>query len=515
MLFSSVLFVFRFLPIVLAVYFLTPRKLRNAWLLFASLVFYAWGEPVLWLILIVSILANWGFGLWVERAREKGSGKGVVALAVAFNLAVLIAFKYADWLWENAGLLLHAMGILHEPPATLGSRLEPTSTLRAIFLGPGEGVDKIRLPLGVSFFTFQATSYVIDIFRRDVESEKKLVNFAMYKSFFPQLIAGPIVRYRDVHEQIHVRRETLELFAEGIRRFVIGLGKKMLVANVCAKACDSVFAIPSGELTPSVAWLGIVCYTLQIYFDFSGYSDMAIGLGKMFGFRFLENFDYPYISRSITEFWRRWHISLSSWFRDYLYIPLGGSRRGKARTYFNLVLVFFLCGLWHGANVTFLAWGLYHGAFFVIERVGLGAWLERRGAWIRHAYVLLAVVVGWVFFRAADIDSAIAYLRTMFGFQSGSQLVMVGELPVKASDIHHVDLYADALTWTALAAGVVGSTPWLPRLKAWHATLAAAGRTKLSVGLEVAGLAALSVVFALVAMDLAAGAYIPFIYVRF
>jgi alginate O-acetyltransferase complex protein AlgI len=512
MLFSTSLFVFLFLPFVLAVYFTVPRQLKNTVLLGASLVFYGWGEPVMSAVLLLSIVANYVFGLWVEKARLKGSGKGIVALAVAFNLALLIVFKYSDWLWGSASDLLFAIGAIHEPLASIGSHIGQNSPLRGILLNANE---TIRLPIGVSFFSFQATSYVIDIYRRDVEAEKSLIDFGMYKSFFPQLIAGPIVRYRDVHVQIHERRATIEMFAEGVRRFVIGLGKKMLIANVCAKACDDVFAIPGVQLTPSVAWLGIVCYTLQIYFDFSGYSDMAIGLGKMFGFKFLENFNYPYISKSITEFWRRWHISLSSWFRDYLYIPLGGNRASKSRTYVNLVLVFFLCGLWHGANFTFLIWGLYHGAFLVIERVGFGAWLDKRGAWLRHAYLLLVVMVGWVFFRATDVAHAMSFLGAMFGLKTGAQLVPVGDLMVAASRIHHVDIYANALTWTAIAAGVIGAMPWLPRVQAWHARLEPAGRGRLAIGMELTGILGLSLVFVRVAMDLAAGAYNPFIYFRF
>jgi alginate O-acetyltransferase complex protein AlgI len=520
MLFSSALFVFLFLPVVLAGYFLMPRILKNTWLLLVSFLFYAWGETLMSVILLVSIVANYLFGLWVARARLKGSGRGVVATAVVFNVAMLVAFKYADWLWDTVGLTLNALGILSEPLARLGDYFPPDSPLRSILL---DKTGHIHLPIGVSFFTFQATSYVIDIFRGDVPAERSLINFGMYKSFFPQLIAGPIVRYRDVHEQVHRRRVTIEGFAYGIRRFVIGLGKKMLIANVCAKCADGIYGnpqadvagIPVEQLVPSVAWLGIVCYTLQIYFDFSGYSDMAIGLAKMFGFTFLENFNYPYISKSITEFWRRWHISLSSWFRDYLYIPLGGSRRGKGRTYANLVIVFFLCGLWHGANFTFLVWGLFHGAFLVIERVGLAAWFEKRPRALQHVYTVFVVMIGWVFFRALTLDQAFSYLGTMFFVQNGTQLVPVGELQVAANLIHHVDLYADALTWTAIVAGVIGAMPWLPRAVRWHAGLESRGKLGWSIGLEIASLAALSIIFVRVAMDLAAGAYNPFIYFRF
>jgi alginate O-acetyltransferase complex protein AlgI len=523
MLFSSAIFVFLFLPLLLALYFVVHPRLRNFLLLLASLLFYAWGEPLLSVVLLISILANWLLGLWVESARARGRGRGALAIGVAFNLLLLLTFKYADWLWDSLGGLLMSLHAIDHPLAHLGSYLGPESILRKTILAPDE---TIRLPLGISFFTFQATSYLIDIFRGDVESERSVINFGMYKSFFPQLIAGPIVRYRDVHVQIHRREHTVERFAEGVRRFVIGLGKKMLIANACAEACDKVFGtatvvgVPAAELTPAIAWLGIIAYTLQIYFDFSGYSDMAIGLGRMFGFTFLANFNYPYISRSITEFWRRWHISLSSWFRDYLYIPLGGNRGTKARTYRNLIFVFFLCGLWHGANVTFVVWGLFHGAFLVMERAGLGAWLDRRPAVLRHAYTMLVVIVGWVFFRATTMSYALSYLAAMFGIVSGSQLVHVPHPPIDdawiaASLIHPVALYASSLTWTAIVAGGLGSMPWLPHVRRWTARLFERGRTAAWVSLQLAGMAGLAVVFVLVAMDLAGGAYNPFIYFRF
>jgi alginate O-acetyltransferase complex protein AlgI len=512
MLFSTPIFVFAFLPLVLALYFVSPRVVRNGLLLLASLVFYAWGEPAAVLVMVFSIVLNYGLGRWVDRARQRGAGKAVVATAVCANLAILLVFKYADWLWGGASALLQAAGALSAPLAALGSHVPAGSWLRSAFLNAD---DSIRLPIGVSFFTFQATSYVIDIYRRDVESERSLIDFAMYKSFFPQLIAGPIVRYRDVHVQIHARRETLEGFAYGAKRFWVGLAKKVLIANVCASTADKLFGLPPGELTPALAWLGTVCYTLQIYFDFSGYSDMAIGMGHLFGFKFLENFRFPYAARSITDFWRRWHISLSSWFRDYLYVPLGGNRGGRARTYFNLVLVFFLCGLWHGASLTFVVWGLFHGAFLVLERVGLGAWLERRGAWLQHVYVLLVVMVGWVFFRATSFGQAGHVLAAMAGIQDGSQTIDLGTVVVEAARLHPVGLYADARTWIAIACGVVGAAPWVPAAGRWLEGLWSAGRTRLAALVESAALVALLLLFALCAMELAAGSYNPFIYFRF
>ena len=508
MLFSSAIFVFAFLPLVLAVYFVVHPKLRNAWLLAVSLLFYAWGEPVIVLVMLGSILMNYGLGLWVDRARAGGRGRGVVALAVVSNLGLLVLFKYADWLAASLGLT----------GAPLGSHLAQDSVWRALFLLPD---DSIRLPIGISFFTFQAFSYVIDVYRREAPVQRNPLDIGLYVAFFPQLIAGPIVRYRDVAAAIVERTVTRAGFAYGVRRFVLGLGKKMLIANVCAEAADGVFGtstlpgVPVAELAPELAWLALVAYTLQIYFDFSGYSDMAVGLGHMFGFRFLENFDHPYVARSVSEFWRRWHISLSTWFRDYLYLPLGGNRRGPRRTYVNLVTVFVLCGLWHGANATFLVWGLYHGSFLVLERAWLGARLERAPRVLRHAYTLLVVMVGWVFFRADSLGAAGGFLGAAFGFGGGPRPIDVSGVLVPARAVHLLAAHADVLTWLALAAGVLGCVPWLARLSSWLDARAARGAPGLRTVGEVAGLVALALVFAHVAMALASGGYNPFIYFRF
>ena len=493
MVFSSSLFLYLFLPAVLAAYFAVPRRMHNVVLLVASLLFYAWGEKVLVSILVLSIVSNWGLGLWVDRARREGGGRGVVALAVAFNVGMLVLFKYADWLWSIGGHALAALGILHGAPGPLGDLLPLSPFWRAALVDDAGG---IRLPIGVSFFTFQATSYVVDVYRRDVEPETNVLNFGMYKALFPQLIAGPIVRYRDVHDRIRNRVVKLEGFAYGIRRFVLGLGKKVLVANTVARSAQAIFAIPSAELTPPVAWLGIVCYSLQIYFDFSGYSDMAIGLGHLFGFRFLENFEHPYVSRSVTEFWRRWHISLSSWFRDYLYIPLGGNRVSPARTYLNLLVVFFLCGLWHGASANFVVWGMLHGAFLVIERAGLSKAMERWPSPLRRVYLLLVVMVGWVFFRAQHLSQALAYLGSMAGLNAGNAASW------------HLDLFLDPPVVLAIAAGVVGSAPWMRRFAEQRGARAGAG-------IELAKLGGLAAVFILSAIELGAGSYNPFIYFRF
>src|SRR6185436_9027443 len=310
----------------------------------------------------------------------------------AVNLASLAFFKYAGFLAANLNALLGATGLGAVP------------------------VPAVVLPIGISFFTFHAISYVVDVYRRDAVAQKGPVEAALYLLLFPQLIAGPIIRYRDIAAQLTARVVDLDGFATGVRRFVVGLGKKMLIANIVAVPADRLFALPAGELTAAHAWLAASCYTLQIYFDFSGYSDMAIGLAQLFGFRFKENFNYPYVSQSIQEFWRRWHISLSAWFRDYLYVPLGGNRVAPGRVYLNLVTVFFLCGLWHGASWTFVVWGLYHGAFLVLERLGLAAWLGRMPRALRHVYALLVVMVGWVFFRAESLSAAAGLLQAMAGF---------------------------------------------------------------------------------------------------
>jgi len=499
MLFSSALFVFQFLPLVLLGHFVLGKRLRNVLLLLASLLFYAWGEQVMVGLMLFSALCNWALGLWVERARWRGRGRGVVALAVAFNLGLLVAFKYADWLWDSLSSLLLALHGISEPLPRLTQLVALDAFWSEVLVAQDGG---IRLPIGISFFTFQALSYVIDVFRRDTTPQKNPLDFALYIALFPQLIAGPIVRYRDIAAQIRGRVVELSGFAWGARRFVIGLGKKLLIANPAASLADPIFALGETDLSTPLAWLGILAYTLQIYFDFSGYSDMAIGMGRMFGFRFLENFEHPYAARSVTEFWRRWHISLSTWFRDYLYVPLGGNRAGRARTYTNLVLVFLLCGLWHGARMNFVVWGLFHGGFLVIERLGLSRWLEQRSAALRHAYLILVVMLGWVFFRAEDLPSAARYLGAMFGAGAPSELEPVG-------------LYLDARIALALLAGMLGALPWLPALSAWHARRSPHASRRSVLALEALGLALLCLVFVACSLELASESYNPFIYFRF
>src|SRR5262249_27762906 len=425
-LFSSTVFLFLFLPLMLGLYFVVPRPLRNFLLLLASLFFYVWGEKLYIFVLIASIVLNYSMGLLIDRMKGRYAAGLAIGLAVFVNLGLLGAFKYANFVADN---LNHLLVRLHLPLVHL---------------------DPVHLPLGISFFTFHALSYVIDVYRREVPALKNPINFALYISFFPQSIAGPIVRYNDVASQLTDRVVTLEGFAQGIRRFIIGLAKKMIIANTLAFPADAIFNLPTSELTWRLSWLGIICYTFQIYFDFSGYSDMAIGLAKMFGFQFKENFNYPYIAASVTDFWRRWHISLSTWYRDYLYIPLGGNRHGKARLYFNLVTVFFLCGLWHGASWTFILWGLFHGTFLVLERMGLGQLLEKAWAPVRHLYALLVVMVGWVLFKATTFSQALAYLGAMVGLGKG--------LGYK----YKPGIYLNAQVTGVLVIAAVGCLPFFP-----------------------------------------------------
>jgi alginate O-acetyltransferase complex protein AlgI len=483
MVFSSPIFLFLFLPVLLGLYFLLRSECRNLLLLAASLLFYSWGEGRYIAVLLASIAANYSLGLLLDRFQGRRLGSVVMALTVVVNLGLLISFKYANFLADNLNVALAEIGW-------------PTLDLKPV-----------HLPLGISFFTFHALSYVMDIYRGEVRALGNPITFALYISFFPQSIAGPIVRYSEVAAQLVERQVTSDGFAWGARRFLIGLGKKMLVANTVARAADGVFAIPAADLTGRLAWLGAMAYTLQIYSDFSGYSDMALGLGRMFGFRFPENFRYPYAATSVTDFWRRWHISLSTWFRDYLYIPLGGSRSGSLRTYANLLIVFVLCGLWHGASWTFLLWGLYHGAFLVIERLGLGQGLARLWRPLGSAYTLLVVIVGWVFFRAATQAQALAMLTAMAGMGQGTGVE------------YHVSLYWNAELALVLIAGMVGALPFLPWLeRTQERILARVGQPLagfLEAGLAITQVAALGLLFLGSAMLLAAGTYNPFIYFRF
>lgn len=390
MVFSSLTFLFLFLPAVLILYYICPRKGRNLLLFVVSLLFYAWGEPVYVLLMIFSTVFNYACGIGIDAARKKGRpglSRWALILCIAVDIGTLGVFKYSD-------LFLRTVNDL---------------------AGSSIGLLGLALPIGISFYTFQALSYTIDVYRDEVAVQKNLISFGTYIALFPQLIAGPIVQYKTVAEQLGNRRESSAQFAYGVHRFIIGLGKKVLLANQVGQLWSRVEALPAGEIPALTAWLGAVAFTFQIYFDFSGYSDMAIGLGQMFGFRFLENFNYPYLSDSITEFWRRWHISLSTWFRDYVYIPLGGNRRGLARQILNLLIVWMLTGLWHGASWNFMAWGLYYGIILIMEKTFLLKFLQKLPGWVRHLYACLLFVCGWVIFAITDFGTLGQYFSSMFG----------------------------------------------------------------------------------------------------
>ncbi len=392
MVFSSTVFLFLFLPAVLAVYFAVPKKFRaarNMVLLAFSLFFYFYGEPKAIVVMVASIVGNYLFALTLDSEtglREKPARRAMTVLATIFNLAIIGYFKYAGFVVENLNLIL-------------GGRLT---------------VPQIAMPIGISFFTFQGMSYVFDVAKGDVPAQRNVLYVATYISLFPQLVAGPIVRYQTIADELTSRDENLPEFSAGIRRFIIGLAKKLLVANSVGALATEIFALPAALLSTAEVWLGAVAYSLQILFDFSGYSDMAIGLGHVFGFAFDENFNYPYIARSVTDFWRRWHISLSTWFRDYVYIPLGGNRRSLRRQIFNILVVWMLTGLWHGAAWNFVLWGLYFALLLIAEKLFFGRLLERLPRAVGHIYTLLAVVVGWIFFTAPDFGTAFAWLGAMF-----------------------------------------------------------------------------------------------------
>lgn len=396
MVFSSPFFIFIFLPLVFFLFWIGGKSLQNFLLLLASLVFYAWGNVSHSLIFIVSILLNYSFGLLICNAKEN-KAKLFLVFAVLFNLLLLGYFKYFNFLIDNLNSLF-------------------VSESKAI------SIEKIVLPIGISFFTFHALSYIIDVYRKRVTAQRNIIDMGLYMSFFPQLIAGPIVRYIDIESQLKQRILSVEKVTAGLQRFIFGFAKKIIIANTMAYVADQIFDIPTSQVSSGLAWLGIAAYTLQIYFDFSGYSDMAIGLAQVFGFHFPENFNYPYIAKSIKEFWQRWHISLSTWFKDFLYIPLGGNKKGKARTVFNLLIVFFCTGFWHGANWTFVIWGLFHGTFLLIEKFGVEKILSKAWKPIRIGYTLLIVMVGWVLFRADTLTEAGGYLSRMFFIPSDTHL---------------------------------------------------------------------------------------------
>jgi alginate O-acetyltransferase complex protein AlgI len=509
-LFTEPTFLFLFLPILLALYFAPAigrgvrRNVHGAYgnwlLLVASVIFYAKGGGAFTWLMLASIAFNYWMAIAVDRARgstrspdaaAERRAKRWVAFAVAANLVVLGIFKYANFFAGNVNTLFLAL------------RVQPVV------------VPRVLLPIGISFFTFHAISYVIDVYRRDATAQKSPVHAALYLLLFPQLIAGPIIRYRDIADQLASRVVTIDDFAYGVRRFVIGLAKKVLIANVVAGPADRIFALPAPEISTAHAWLAIVCYTFQIYFDFSGYSDMAIGLGRMFGFRFPENFRWPYVATSVQGFWRRWHLSLSTWFRDYLYIPLGGNRVSRGRQYRNLVTVFFLCGLWHGASWNFVIWGLWHGAFLVTERIAIRTPQSARRdphsalhsdagvlSWPiwPHVYTMVVVMIGWVFFRAETLGGALSFLTAMAGFTPA------------APTPYSVGWYLTPELWLALIAGAIGSTPWVPALAE---RVTRPDRSPLARAMPLVNTALLAALLCASILQLAARSYNPFIYFRF
>lgn len=452
-------------------------------LLAASLAFYSWGENLYVLLMLASILLNYGCGRLMFLYRgNKSPSACILAFGIILNIFILGFFKYANFVVENVNILLTIF------------------KLAEINLSP------IHLPIGISFFTFQAVSYIVDVYRGKVEPQKNIINLGLYISLFPQLIAGPIVRYHDIASELISRRVTTEDFAYGVRRFLYGMSKKVLLANPLALTADKIFALPFTELSAPLAWLGAICYTFQIYYDFSGYSDMAIGLGRMFGFHFLENFNYPYISRSIREFWRRWHISLSSWLRDYLYIPLGGNRHGSLVTHINLITVFLLCGLWHGASWTFIVWGLYHGVFLILDRTAFGDITKRLWQPLQHILTLTIIILGWAIFRSDTLSDGITYIFTMLG--AG-----------KSTAHYSLSLYLDSKLSFELSMALLFSIPILAGIESfWQREFH--NRTEkniilLNSAFEIGQLLFITLLTYFTVISLAAGVYNPFIYFRF
>ena len=466
MLFSTMTFVFMFLPVVLLLYLVAKKELHNPILLIASIIFYAWGEPRYLAIMLLTIIINWAGAIAVDRFKK--FAKFTLAATILANLGFLIYFKYFNFLIENCNNLFH-------------SHIEPLN---------------IIMPIGISFYTFQALSYVVDVYRGEVKAQKDVYKLALYITLFPQLVAGPIVKYHDVEEQIDKRDVTFDKVSYGVKRFITGLAKKMLIANTLGAVADKIFNQPVENFDALTAWIGAFAYTFQLYYDFSGYSDMAIGLGAIFGFKFLENFNYPYIAKSITEFWRRWHISLSTWFKEYLYIPLGGNRVSKRRNIFNLFVVFLATGIWHGASWNFVFWGMWHGLFIIIEK--LTGWHKKEGGFklaaAHHIYAILVFVIGWVMFRAQDMSYALDYLKNMFGLVSEHNIT------------YKLGYYIDNMELLAFAAAVVCAMP------VFRGMLNIRFKHKLRRALVNIWL---MIMFVLSVSAIAASTYNPFIYFRF
>lgn len=487
MVFSSLTFLVFFLPAVLVLYHICRNNSwRNYVLLGLSILFYAWGEPRNVLIMLVSIIVNFFAGRLLSEPgiiSSSAKKKGILFADVIFNLSFLFYFKYLGF---STSILNQVLGYLDIDP----------------FI-----VTAVVLPIGISFYTFQAMSYVIDVYREPSLVQKNILNLGLYITFFPQLIAGPIVRYHDISEQINKRTLSLEDFSAGLRRFIIGLSKKVLIANIVGEFADTIFGMHFTVVSTPWVWMAMIAYSLQIFYDFSGYSDMAIGLGRMFGFHFLENFNYPYMSKSITEFWRRWHISLSTWFRDYVYIPLGGNRKGKTRTIINTFIIFFVTGLWHGAAFNFIFWGLGHGIIMTIEK-SVTKRIQRRPSvlldTVLHVYTLFSVLVLWVFFRL-DMSDAVKNVLKMFGINY--TLFSSNFRPVEGSPL--LPLMLDPLLITALTGGIIFSFPWWRKTSVFNKLV----ENKVMYTAVSSGLCIL--LFLLCFVFIASSTYNPFIYFRF
>lgn len=477
MLFSSVVFLFLFLPLTLLGYYLIPEKYKNYWLLFTSVVFFAWGGVSETVILILSIILNYYFGLAIQKYVDTRKGYLLLFWGVTVNLLTLGVFKYANFFVGNLNEIFSFFDI------------------------PNIKQTRIALPVGISFYTFHSLSYLVDIYKKKSNAQRNILDLSLYICMFSQLIAGPIIRYSDIWKQLRERTHTSAKFASGIERFLIGLGKKVLLANTFARVVDDLYAGNVYDLSAPTAWLGITCYTLQIYFDFAGYSDMAIGLGRMFGFEFMENFNFPYIAKSVTEFWRRWHISLSSFFRDYVYIPLGGNRVSEKRTYINLLIVFFLTGFWHGASWTFILWGLFYGFFMVIERLGFSKVLDKIWPPIANLYTLLVVMFAWVLFRADTLSYALAYWKAMFNFNiSPSQMGLFMN-------------YADKELCLSLVIGILGA---LGFFNIFNKVITKYSTSKaFTLTFNTLTVIFYATILIVCSMYLIAGTYNPFIYYRF
>ena len=466
MLFSSITFLYYFLPLVLIVYFLVPKQLKNAWLLISSLFFYAWGEPRCVFLMIATVLTNYIFGILIEKSTSQKLKKIYLAISVLLTVSGLLYFKYADFFLENFARLT-GMSV----PAL-----------------------KIALPIGISFYTFQILSYTVDVYRGEVKAQKNPLTLGTYVALFPQLIAGPIVRYKDVEKELACRTHLFEKVSEGIRRFILGLGKKVIIANTLGELCKTFNA--TSDVSVMFYWLFVISYMLQIYFDFSGYSDMAIGLGRIFGFRFLENFNYPFISKSISEFWRRWHISLGSWFRDYVYFPMGGSRVKRPRLIFNLFVVWFLTGFWHGAEWNFVLWGLFFFVFLSLEKLFFGG-IIKKSKIAGHIYTLFLVIVSFAIFSGNNLTEAIKNVGGLFG-ADGIPLVSPGFL-------YQLKNYG-----VVLLIAIVGATP-LPKMAVSYLK----GKKNLDTAVFVAEIIALLLILITVTAFLADGSFNPFLYFRF